>query len=290
MNINPLMNNQIQNRFDLNSNLNSNIKNKQNLNFKGAEKEATKLDKTIAKGVAWLAQTKGSDKLVNATRRFKSAPARWCDIESVAVTLFYMWNTWKSDKIDEDRKVPSMIQNGAVTIASSAAAALVDSAFDPLIDKIALKYRDIYNNDKDLVKQIGGKNPKEFYGAIKKLKSNTVFTAVVRFIIPVLMVPVVGKIVSKINEKRNEDKEEEQKNNIPQLNMQNTNAQPVQNNNQIIQTQNITVKDDDDHDDHDDEDDKINTNNSANTFNSSMNNNFNNNINTADNKFKSLFA
>ncbi len=50
-----------------------------------------------------------------------------------------MWNTWKSDKIDEDRKVPSMIQNGAVTIASSAAAALVDSAFlTPLLIKSVL--------------------------------------------------------------------------------------------------------------------------------------------------------
>ena len=78
-----------------------------------------------------------------------------------------MWNTWKSDKIDEDRKVPSMIQNGAVTIASSAAAALVDSAFDPIIDKIGLKYMELGKTNPGLIKEIGGRSAKDFCGAIK---------------------------------------------------------------------------------------------------------------------------
>ncbi len=163
--INSLMNNQIKNNLPK-------YNNKQNISFTGIDKaagEAAKnlagkpkkkdsfvvrglnkylhLDQHIANGMAKLTQTKASQKLVDITRKFKSAPARWCDIESVAVTLFYMWNTWKSDKIDEDRKVPSMIQNGAVTIASSAAAALVDSAFDLGLDffgRLVYRLRLIY--------------------------------------------------------------------------------------------------------------------------------------------------
>ena len=44
---------------------------------------------------------------------------------------------------------------------------------------------------------------KDYHGAIKKLKSNTVFTVVVRFIIPVIMVPAVGTLVAKLKEYRN---------------------------------------------------------------------------------------
>lgn len=240
MKINSLMNNTIQN--------NSNIQ--QPKSFKGVEKVVqtatdtinTKppkkdgiivrmlnkyfhLNEHIAKGVAALSQTEASKWIVNGTRKFKSAPARWCDFESFAVTFFYMWNTWKSEKVDEERKVPSMIQNGAVTIASSAAAALVDAAFDPIIDKIGMKYLELEKTNPGLIKEIGGRSAKDFYDAIKKLKSNTVFTAVVRFIIPVLMVPVVGRIVAKLNEKKKEQEEELNKQNVintkPNINSEN---------------------------------------------------------------------
>ncbi len=59
-----------------------------------------------------------------------------------------------------------------------------------------------------LIKEIGGRSAKRLLRSNQKLKSNTVFTAVVRFIIPVMMVPVVGKIVAKLNEKKKEQEEE----------------------------------------------------------------------------------
>ncbi len=298
MKINSLMNNQIQN-------INSN--NKENTSFKGVEKKVTEADKFIAQQVAKLSQTRGSQKLVDVTRKLKSAPARWCDLESVAVTLFYMWNTWKSEKIDEERKVPSMIQNGAVTIASSAAAAMVDSLCDPIVDKIVLKYIDLYNKNPDFIKQIEGKKPKDFYGAIKKLKSNTVFTAVVRFIIPVLMVPVVGKIVEKLNEKKKEQQEESkelqtqtiaavQAQQAPQTQQaEQSQPQQVQNLAAITPQQNIEHHDDDDdnhdnddydeHDDYDDNHDDDDDKKLGNTAGSNINN-----TNGVENKFKTLFA
>ncbi len=305
MRINSLMNNQIQNKRQ---NLNRN-----NTSFSGIEKaaqEAVKqtaqkapkkegffvrtlnklfhLDKHIAEGTAWLSQTKFSKKLVDMTRQFKSAPARWCDVESFAVTFFYMWNTWKSDKVDEERKVPSMIQNAAVTVASSAAAAIIDASFDPLIDKIALKYMELEKTNPDAIKDIGGRSAKEFYGAIKKLKSNTVFTAVVRFIIPVMMVPVVGKIVEKLNEKKKERQEENAENNT--LQAQNKQPKP-----QFVQQNTINVEnhhdDDDDDDDKDDKDDDRINNNAGNNNNFNGNARFNNNAASVnENKFKALFA
>lgn len=303
--INSLMNNQIKNNLPK-------YNNKQNISFTGIDKAASEaaknlagkpkkkdsfvvrglnkylhLDQHIANGMAKLTQTKASQKLVDITRKFKSAPARWCDIESVAVTLFYMWNTWKSDKIDEDRKVPSMIQNGAVTIASSAAAALVDSAFDPIIDKIGLKYMELEKTNPGLIKEIGGRSAKDFCGAIKKLKSNTVFTAVVRFIIPVMMVPVVGKIVAKLNEKKKEQEEENKQAQAltaqtaqiqtpnPSENQQPSQISGVQPLAQPMQPQAADIKDHDDdhdHDDHDDDDDD------------------NKITDVVENKFKALFA
>lgn len=311
MRINSLMNNQIQHSPAKHNG-------RQNTAFTGIEKAAGNiadglakkpekkdgfivrflnkhihLDEHIADCMAGLSQTKASKKLVDITRQFKSAPARWCDLESVAVTLFYMWNTWKSEKIDEERKVPSMIQNGAVTIASSAAAAVVDSAFDPIIDKIGLKYMELEKTNPELIKQIGGRSAKDFCGAIKKLKSNTVFTAVVRFIIPVLMVPVVGKIVATLNEKKKEQQEENkeaqtliqtpQTVQTPQT-QQASEIQPQQVQN-TVPSQNIEHHDDDhdDHDDHDDDDDDDKK--PENPVNTNMND-----INGTENKFKTLFA
>jgi len=266
MKINPVMNNQIRNNV-LNPSSNINFEGKREGFFTKTLNRAFHLDEHIARGTAKLSQTKISKDLVDWTRKRAHGPARWCDMESVAVTFFYMWNTWKSDKVDEERKVPSMIQNGAVTIASSAAAALIDAALDPAIDKIGLKYMELEKTNPDLIKEIGGRSAKDFYSAIKKLKSNTVFTAVVRFIIPVMMVPVVGKIVAKLNEKKKEQEEENKEQNLktqiqapePQI---------------ITQPQNIDHNDDDD-DDHDEHDDFDNDKKVE---------------NNTENKFKALFA
>ncbi len=181
--------------------------------FKGKEKVFNRLynsiglTELIAKSAAALAQTKTSDKLVKATQTWKSPSARWCDLENAAITFFYMYNTAKSKDIDEERKLPSMLQNAAVSIAATIASASVDKLFDALINKTGDEYQNLpeeavkklYNNSK----HHNLKSVKDYHGAIKKLKSNTVFTAVVRFIIPVIMVPAVGTLVAKLKEYRN---------------------------------------------------------------------------------------
>jgi len=169
--------------------------------------DATGLTELIARGTSKLAQTRVSDKLVSATQTWKHPSARWCDLENAAITFFYMYNTARSKDIDEERKLPSMLQNASVSIAATAASASVDRLFDPLIDKAAFEYQ---NLPKQAVQKLKSNSKhgiinsvKDYHGAIKKLKSNTVFTAVVRFIIPVIMVPAVGALVAKLKEHRN---------------------------------------------------------------------------------------
>ncbi len=165
------------------------------------------LTELIARGTSKLAQTKTSDKLIESVQTWKSPSARWCDLENAAITFFYMYNTFKNKDIDEERKLPSMIQNAAVSIAATIASASVDKLFNPIIDKAALEYQ---NFSKDTMEKLCNaskyknlKSVKDYHGAIKKLKSNTIFTAVVRFIIPVIMVPAVGTLVAKLKEYRN---------------------------------------------------------------------------------------
>lgn len=256
MKISPLANNIQANNNVLNNNtLNNKAVNQTSPSFKGSKdglftRAADKLGlvELIAQGTAKLSQTKFSENLVNFSRKFASPSARWADAESVAITFFYMYNTWKSDKIDEERKVPSMIQNAAVTIVSSLAAAAIDAACKPLIDKLTLAYQDL---PKETIAKLGNKSAKQFYDAAGRLKSNTIFTAVVRFIIPVMMVPIVGKIVSMVKENAEKNKaDEENKQKITQ-------PAPM--------TANLFKASDDDHendihddddDDHDDDDDK----------------------------------
>ena len=259
MKITPSINNSYQKQTNLKNRAVANKLPQNSLSFTGDKKLSlvtravnnickVDLQEQIAKGVAWLSQTKASEKLVEWTQKLPNATARWADLESVAITIFYMWNTWKSDKIEEDRKVPSMIQNAAVTIASSGAALVIDEACQPFINKLTEAYE---NLPKEKIKKLAeirakglsaeelkelaekGKDAamgtKDFYDASCKFKTNTVFTAVVRFIVPVLMVPVVGKIVEKM--KANKAQEEEAANNNNQETAQNTQG----NNNQTIE-------------------------------------------------------
>ncbi len=162
------------------------------------------LDEIIAEATAKLSQTKISEKIIGGFRKFKNPGARMCDFESFIVTFFYALRTWKDEKIEKARKIPSIIQNIAVSLVASTSALLLDTSFDPFIENLTKAYEKL---PKDITKKFGGWSSKQFYDAAKSLKTNTVFTAVVRFIVPVLMVPVVGKIVEKLKEKNGAGKE-----------------------------------------------------------------------------------
>lgn len=243
-------------------------------------------DEWIAKAIGWFSPTKAGQKLVETTARFEKPSARWSDLASFAITYFYVRNTAKSEKIEEDRKLPLMINNVMVTAASSTAAFLIDKCTDKPMEELLRSYlkhnnADIHNKanenivktlktaledgvdktsidglkkhsedllsggmddisenlknsikalnnneivqraikekiiDKDDIAKMAAsgfeKQAKSIYGNISKAKSLTVFTLTVRFLVTVLMTPVIGRVVALVNKKLGKDKENENK-------------------------------------------------------------------------------
>lgn len=186
-------------------------------------------DKAIA-GIAAVigkaANTDTSKKFVETLNHFKKPSARMADLASFAITFFYVNNTRKSKKIEEERKMPLMVNNIAVTAVSSTMAALIDKGSDVILDRVkgALCLKkgkevldNVVNTVPDITEKIDGHSIEEFTEDIlkskefrikikdyakrfEKAKSLTVFSITVRFLVTVLMVPVAGKLVKIIKE------------------------------------------------------------------------------------------
>lgn len=271
------------------------------INFTGnpIKTVSEKLSEPLAHGLGRLATTGPAKWIVGQTARFDKPVARWSDFGSIAITLFYMRNTWKSEKIDEDRKLPLMINNAMVTIASSAAAFLIDALTDKPMDNILKSYikthkkelnnksidhitetlKNLLNNQKlskkeiaheiELLTKNGGEmisngvptesgilkeairrlsenesvksalskgliseaqikemaasgfssQASKIYKNISKTKSLTIFAITVRFLVTVLMTPVIGKVVAWVNKKTGKDKNNQQKQDTSNIGM-----------------------------------------------------------------------
>ncbi len=312
-------------------------------------------DEHIAKGIGWIAPRKVGQKLVETTARFEKPSARWSDLASFAITYFYVSNTAKSEKIEEERKLPLMINNCMVTAASSTAAFLIDKYTDKPMEDLLRSY--VKHNDAELYNKANGKiveslkialeegkenidldamkrhsdellsggwdnfsdalkdsikalkdndivqraikeniienddiaklaasgfekQAKSIYGNISKAKSLTVFTLTVRFLVTVLMTPVIGRVVAFVNKKIGKTNDEDNKNQnnysngpipgsetfgmkdymktlsgvtIP--NTTNSNVFDIEDNKNSSVQENLTVEKDDDDDDEDKDDD-----------------------------------
>lgn len=261
------------------ANTNSNINNSPSFTGLGAlkEKYCNALAKPIAKGMGVIAGTKPAQWLVKTFARFEKPSARWSDMASFAITYFYINNTRKSKKIEEERKLPLMINNFMVTAASSTAAFLIDKYTDKPMENLLKSYlknneagiyeksnkeitkaleltlkegkeldkdamlrhadrildggelsdafknavkslneneiikqaidKELINSDEIMQMAASGfeKHASKIYKVISKTKSLTVFTLTVRFLVTVLMVPVIGKVVEIVNKKLGKD-------------------------------------------------------------------------------------
>ena len=255
---------------------------KKNKHLLGKAKDAytNALGAPLAKIFGKLSTTKPAQWVVEQTSHFEKPSPRWSDLASIAITFFYINNTRKSEKIDEERKLPLMINNGMVTVASSVAAFLIDKYTDKPMDHLLRGYltkheadlhnksnvhiKSVLNNVKDMAnptpveansvkqllengKEILGSGVDEGSGFLKdainalrndatvqeaiekglikgeevaqmaaagfsqqaskvyknmsKTKSLTIFTITVRFLVTVLMTPVIGKVVALVNKK-----------------------------------------------------------------------------------------
>ena len=207
------------------------------------EKELGPIYDKITDGIASIigtaANTGISKKLVNTLNKFKKPSARMADLASFAITFFYVNNTRKSKKIEEERKMPLMVNNIAVTVVSSTMAALIDKFSDVALDRVkgalynqkgtqALENTvNAIKNNANLAQEFKGhsveelgkdilssqefiKNIREYSKRFEKTKSLTIFAVTVRFLVTVLMVPVVGKLVKMIKEHINKDAQQVQ--------------------------------------------------------------------------------
>lgn len=207
------------------------------------EKELGPIYDKITDGIASIigtaANTGVSKKLVNTLNKFKKPSARMADLASFAITFFYVNNTRKSKKIEEERKMPLMVNNIAVTVVSSTMAALIDKFSDVALDRVkgalynqkgtqALENTvNAIKNNANLAQEFKGhsveelgkdilssqefiKNIREYSKRFEKTKSLTIFAVTVRFLVTVLMVPVVGKLVKMIKEHINKDAQQVQ--------------------------------------------------------------------------------
>ena len=205
------------------------IKNKKAVQsaFAKSEEMYNGLINLIAKGIGKASNTDLSKYLVKKLNYFKKPSARMADLASFVITFFYVNNTRKSEKIEEERKMPLMVNNITVTLVSSTMAALIDKGSDVVLDRVkgalcTQKGKEVLdgviNSVPDVASNLQGQSieqlaedilkSKEFRSKIKdytkrfeKAKSLTIFSFTVRFLITVLMVPVAGKIVKIIKEK-----------------------------------------------------------------------------------------
>ncbi len=315
MNLIRMQNNKTEAKPAFNGNSNNNSKQEQNSNslsftgnsdnkpaqnspsFTGGGGIMKAYNNTLGEGIAKLigkiAPTKVGQKLVEGTAHFDKPSARWSDLASIAITFCYVQNTAKSEKIDEERKLPLMINNVMVTAASSTAAFLIDKytdkpmeyllrgfikgkggelhkradkniietlgtalekgkdavdidalklhsdellkdGLDGITDNLKQSIETLKNNETvqravkekiidsdDIAKMAAAgfeKQAKSIYGGISKAKSLTVFTLTVRFLVTVLMTPVIGQVVAFVNKKLGRDKgSKENKNANPQV-------------------------------------------------------------------------
>ncbi len=173
------------------------------------------LTEGLAHALGKFSNTKLADKMVRSMEHLGKHPyARIGDFASLVLTLFNLQDIAKSKKIEKERKPSLMLNTALVTGVSSTAAFLIDAATDPIVDKINLAYKNLIRNSDgtyDLEKVA------KYQRSLNKLKSLSIFSLVVRFAVPVLIVPVTGMILE-----RSKKKKEQQKLNAEQAKISNT--------------------------------------------------------------------
>lgn len=121
-------------------------------------------------------------------------------IDSIVLSSFYMYRTAKNDGIKKDQKLPLIVNQGLVTVASAA----MTYALQNIISKNIEKYTNIFNtqltkvlaNTEDCDNQVG----KMTYG-VGKIQSVIIFGIIYRFIAPVFITPVANRLSEKIQNK-----------------------------------------------------------------------------------------
>lgn len=165
--------------------------------FKGLGSAVTD---TIATGVGKVAGTSGFQGLVEGLGKSANWFPHLVAAESLLLSGFYMSNTAKSKKIENDQKLPMILNQGIVALACTVGAYSLDGFVNKGINNFKETYKSV---NKALPEELLNKRLK----GISLLKTMVVFTTIYRFIGPVLLTPVANKISSIIQDKtKNKDK------------------------------------------------------------------------------------
>lgn len=110
----------------------------------------------------------------------------------ILISGFYIYNTSKSKKIEEEQKKPLMINMALVTTMSTIAGLFINKAADTKIDQFTEYFK----------KQNKGKLDKDTFDFCKKgirpAAALLIFTAIYRYIAPVIATPMANKISSML--------------------------------------------------------------------------------------------
>ena len=110
-------------------------KNNSQIPFKGS------FNAGITSIVESMANSTAGSKLAHWMAGFNKPSARMGDIESVAITAYWLQNTARSKKIEPSQKLGLNVHTALVTVISSTAAFIIDWALDFLIDNSKDKYK-----------------------------------------------------------------------------------------------------------------------------------------------------
>lgn len=114
-------------------------KNQNTINFTG-DFASKAIDKS-ALAFEFLATSKAGEHIANTLSKYSKKPsARMGDIESIALTLYWIINTTLSKKIDPDQKLGLNAHTGLVTVVSSLSALAIDAITDPIVNKMETEY------------------------------------------------------------------------------------------------------------------------------------------------------
>lgn len=151
----------------------------------------------VTKGIAWVvgkvADTKAAKNFVDWFGKTNWFP-HLIAAESLLLSGFYMQQTAASKKIEKDQKPAMMLNQGITAVACTAGAYVLDKHVNNMLDKFGAVYKKL--NPTMEKEAIGNKTR-----AIRLLGPIVIFTAIYRFIGPVLVTPVANYISDRMQKK-----------------------------------------------------------------------------------------
>ncbi len=188
---------------------------------KGYDKAVDGYSEILARGIGKLTDTKLGTLSIEKLGNMKEPIQKMSNLASIILTLSTIKDTAKSKKIDSERKPFLILNTALVTAVSTTASLVLDKVTKKPMDKITEAYAKLHNIDYSTPVRHPDLNA--YKGTLKTLKSVSIFTLIVRFGVPVLLVPITAKILSKFDKSKKTDEQKDTPANAPQVQQ---NAQP----------------------------------------------------------------